>query len=59
MTKTPGYNSRLGIAFTADKNGRQVAYYWSRAASRWIKMGLDEAKLHVAAGDPDRIEYRR
>lgn len=64
MTKTPGYNTRLRIAFTADRNGRPVAYYWSghgypgmRGAGRWIRMSLAEARDHVAQGYADQVSY--
>ena len=60
MTKTPGFNTRIQIAFTADKNGKPIAYYWSRALSpRWIKIGYDRAKMLVATGDADQISYIR
>ena len=51
---TPGYNRRLSIAFTTDKRGKVLAYYWSgayggRAAvgglGRWIRMPLANAHL--------------
>ena len=56
---TPGFNSRISIAFTADKNGKPIAYYWSRRAVRWIKIGYDKAKVLVGSGDADQTEYRR
>ena len=56
--KTPGYNCRLSIAFTADKHGRPIAYYLSRSSSlRWIRMSYDAAKLFVAQEQADEILY--
>lgn len=58
--KTPGFNTRLQIAFTADKNGKAIAYYWSRAVyPRWIRIGYDRAKLLVAGGDADQVAYTK
>jgi hypothetical protein len=57
MAKTPGFNCRIAIAFTADKHGRPIAYRWSFPGMRWIRMGYDAAKLHVAAGEADEIRY--
>lgn len=58
MNKTPGFNCRIGIAFTADKNGRPIAYYWSRSLyPRWIRIGYDRAKLLVATKQADEVPY--
>lgn len=67
--KTPGYNCRLSIAFSSDKRGKKLAYYWSagsfnrRAApgtfGRWIKMPLAAAELFVAQGQADCVPYTR
>jgi hypothetical protein len=59
MTNTPGFNTRISVAFAADKNGKPVAYRWSRAALRWIKMSYAEAKVFVSSGSADEVEYRR
>lgn len=59
MAKPPGFNGRIGIAFTADKNGRPIAYRWCFPAMRWIRIGYDAAKLHIAAGEADEIRYVR
>jgi hypothetical protein len=59
MTNTPGFNTRISIAFTADKNGKPIAYRWCRPGMRWIKMNYDEAKMLVASESADQIEYRR
>jgi hypothetical protein len=51
--RTPGYNCRLTIRFSADKNGRPLAHYWSHnrlSSGRWIRLGYDEAKMFVAQG---------
>jgi len=59
--KTPGYNCRLRIAFAADKNGTPIAYYWSGRGAiipgggRWIKMGLEAARLFVAQEQADQV----
>ena len=58
MNNTPGFNCRIGIAFTANKNGKPIAYYWSRSMyPRWIRIGYDRAKLLVDSGQADRIAY--
>jgi len=52
----------LQIAFTTDKNGRPIAYYLSKACLgswRWIKMGIDAAKVAVATGEAVEIPYAR
>jgi hypothetical protein len=57
---TPGYNRRIAFAFTADRNGRPVAYYWSRGsltAGRWIRAPYEQSKLLVALGSADEIPY--
>lgn len=59
MANTPGYNTRISIAFTADKNGRPIAYRWSSASLRWIKTSYDTAKVLVGSGNADEIEYKR
>lgn len=61
---TPGYNTRLFIAFSADRHGKPLAYYWSGHGApgtlgRWIKMSVDEARDHLAQGFADRSEYIR
>lgn len=59
MANTPGFNCRISIAFTADKNGKPVAYRWSAMAMRWIKMAHAEAKMLVSTEAADEIEYRK
>ena len=45
---TPGYNSKITVRISADKNGRPMAHYWSLMARRWIGMNLDEGRLLIA-----------
>jgi hypothetical protein len=59
MNKTPGFNTRISIAFTADKNGKPIAYYWSSLAMRWIRIGYDKAKMLVSTGGADQVDYVR
>lgn len=47
----------LQIAFTADKRGRPIAYYWSRPCMRWMRMGLEAAKVDVATGNAIEVPY--
>ena len=56
-TTTPGFNCRLKIAFTATCRG-PVAYYQGGGLSRrWIRIGLERARLFVAQDQADRIEF--
>ena len=61
--KTPGYNSRLRIAFTVDRHGRPIAYYWSGRFApgtdgRWIRMNLAEARSFIATDEADQVTYQ-
>lgn len=59
---TPGYNRRMTFAFTADRNGRPVAYYWSQcrvSTSRWIRAPFEASKLLVAMGAADETRYQK
>ncbi len=49
-TKTPGYNCRLTVRFSLDRNGRRLAHYLSRnlGSWRWIRMPLANAEVFVA-----------
>lgn len=47
-TKTPGYNTRLEIFFQLDKNGRKVAYRFSRMQFRSFRMSLADAEMFIA-----------
>ena len=51
---TPGFNTRITIRFTSDKRGRPLAHYWSAKGLRWLRMGLDDAKILVAADQADK-----
>lgn len=57
--RTPGYNCRLAIAFTADRRGNTVAYYESRTGNgfRWFRMPLARARAAIAAGQADLIPF--
>ena len=63
--KTPGYASRLRVAFTVDRHGKPVAYYWSGRFApgtfdgRWIRMNLAEARSFVASDEADQVMYQR
>lgn len=55
--KTPGYNCRLTIKFSADKNGRPLAHYWSGGTfgqARWFRISYDAARLFIAQGQADQ-----
>ena len=60
-TPTPGFSRRMTFAFTTDKRGRGVAYYWSHSynfgSSRWIRTKLDEARVFVAMDLADEVPY--
>ncbi len=43
-TKTPGYNTRLTIAFSTDKAGRRIATFWSTKALRTIRVSAKERR---------------
>lgn len=56
--KTPGFNRRMEICFGTDKNGRPIAYYFSKSyLCNWrrIRMNYVAAKLFVAQGQADEI----
>jgi hypothetical protein len=58
--KTPGYNKHLEIAFTTDRRGRPIAYYYGGGAAsfgRWIRMPLDDARHFVATGEASQVTY--
>ena len=44
---TPGYNSKITVRISTDKNGRPMAHYCG-LAGRWIRMNMDEAKMLIA-----------
>ena len=49
------------IAFTADKNGKPLAFVDSRVSSyaAWRRIGYDEAKLRIATGRAREVKYTR
>ena len=51
-TKTPGYNCRLTIEITLDKNGNQVAHYFARG--RRFRCSAKAAQLWFAQDLADR-----
>jgi hypothetical protein len=53
---TPGYNRRMTFAFTTDKRGRPVAYYWGRNW-RWFRAPYEASKLLVAQELADETAY--
>jgi hypothetical protein len=56
-TKTPGYNSRIQIAFSVDKHGKRLAHYVGGGlCGRLIRMSLVEAEQLVAQGQADQVE---
>lgn len=55
-TKTPGYNSRLEIYFTTDKNGKRRAFRFSPRQFRAFPIGVAEAELFIAQGQADQID---
>lgn len=55
--RTPGYNCRLTVKFSADKNGRLLAHAWSQSilgSGRWIRISHDAARMFVAQGQADQ-----
>lgn len=40
--------ARSEIRISADKNGRSMAHYFSRAAHRWVKISMEEAQIAQA-----------
>lgn len=43
------------IKFTTDHRGRPAAFYWSTCGMRWLRMGLDKAKLLIATGAATQV----
>lgn len=52
--KTPGYNTRLGIWFTTTRTGRRVAWYFSFAAMRAIRVSVTDAEIWIAGDLADQ-----
>ena len=57
---TPGYNCRLRIFFTTDKNGnRRARYYSKHHVFRSFPLPLIDAELFLAQELADRIDGPR
>ncbi len=55
LAKTPGYNRRLTIRLSRDKNGRPLAHYWGGPQSgRWFRMPIHDARMALAQDLADR-----
>lgn len=54
VTKTPGYNTRLAIWFATTRTGRRVAYYFSFAAMRAIRVPIADAEFWIAGDLADQ-----
>ena len=56
-TNTPGFNCRVTVRFSADRNGRRLAHYLSRGAGqwRWIRMSTPVAESLVAGEYADLL----
>ena len=48
---------QVAIAFKTDKRGNTLAYKYSPSASRWIKMGLDQARMMISTGQAKQVDY--
>ncbi len=54
-SKTPGYNVRLSIRFTTDRNGRVRATRYSSMNQRWFPVKVSDAELWIAQDLADRV----
>ena len=54
-TNTPGYNCRITIAFSTDKNGRRRARYIGQfiGSRRSFPIPVDTAEMLISTGDAD------
>jgi hypothetical protein len=53
-TKTPGYNCRITIFFSTDKNGRRRARYVAQGRPfRSFPLSVDTAEILIATGGAD------
>jgi len=53
-TKTPGYNCRITIFFSTDKNGRRRARYVAQGRPfRSFPLSVDTAEILIASGGAD------
>lgn len=55
ITKTPGYNCRITIFFSTDKNGRRRARYIGQyvGSRRSFPIPVDTAEILIATGGAD------
>ena len=58
---TPGFNRRMQFAFTSDKRGRPIAYYYGgHSFGRcWFRTPYEAAKVLVAQELADETPYVR
>lgn len=55
-TNTPGFNCRVAIFFTVDKNGRKSARYYGKShVFRSFPMPLADAEMFLANDLADRV----
>lgn len=55
---TPGFNRRMTFAFTSDKRGRSIAYYWGGGhPGRWFRTAYQAAKLAIEQEQADETPY--
>ncbi len=53
---TPGFSSRIVVSFSADKNGKKIAYYLAGSCAgmvRKVRMSAADAEQFVAMGLAD------
>jgi hypothetical protein len=50
-------NDQVQIAFTTDKNRKPLAYRWSPLAARWIKIGIEDARLRISTSTAREVSY--
>jgi hypothetical protein len=53
-TKTPGYNTRLGVWFATTRTGRRTAWYFSFGAMRAIRVSITDAEIWIAGDLADQ-----
>ena len=65
-TNTPGFNCRLQIFFSTNKNGQRQAFRWSFMQFRAIRMPLADAEMFLAnetadllPGHPLKVDPRK
>ncbi len=55
-TKTPGYNTRLGIYFTTTASGKRRAYRFSPSQFRAFPIGVAAAEAFIAQDQADLLD---